>query len=103
MITQPPYEVNTLAGRPNREVFAGNILIADCGCGPGLSLEDIEDNTKFIANACNIYKKSIDLCQLIVDRGHYDTCSKMLVSDFDCSCPFKQAEEILKGLIKNEI
>lgn len=53
--TPRPYQVNTLAGRPNREIFSeANIWIADTGCGPDLDDAEIEANTAYLVAAANL-------------------------------------------------
>jgi hypothetical protein len=50
--TPIPWQVNTEAGRPTREVFSGDILVADCGLY-GLAWIDTEANAQFIVRAVN--------------------------------------------------
>lgn len=52
--TPGPWERNHLAGRPEREVFAGNDLIGDFGVGgweDDKGADRVESNANFIANA----------------------------------------------------
>ena len=53
--TAGPWEVNTLAGRPNREVFASDQGICDCGIYGG-EADEIEANTALIAAAPEMYE-----------------------------------------------
>lgn len=52
--TPGEWDQNTLAGRPNSEVFSGNILICDCRVtNIEMSFEEIEANCALIAAAKN--------------------------------------------------
>ena len=52
--TQGARDVNTLAGKPHREVFCGRVLICDCGdTNVEMSDEEIEANAQLIAELHN--------------------------------------------------
>jgi hypothetical protein len=56
--TKGPWEVNTLAGRPNSEVFSGDdVLICDCrATNVVMEPEEIEANAHLIAAAPDMYE-----------------------------------------------
>lgn len=55
-----PWEVNTLAGRPNREIFSVfDDNIGDFGCG-GLGFEATEANAEFVVAARNAIPTLLD-------------------------------------------
>lgn len=53
--TPGPWEVNTFAGRPYREVFSGNQGLCDCGIY-GQEAQEIEANARLIAAAPEMYE-----------------------------------------------
>ncbi len=64
--TPAPWDINTLAGPQLREVFAGDVLICDCGA-TNVEMEDIEieANARLIAAAPELLTELRHLVSLL--------------------------------------
>lgn len=86
-------EVNTLAGTPYREVFCGDILIADTGCGPMVTTDEIEANAARIVLTWNLHDELLAALKDI-DAAHSGT-PKSCGHDYECVCVMDNARQAI--------